>query len=247
MRRLFCIVIFAIIVLVFPFRICAQQGSNFVFSQVKYDGRWDPRPASFGEIIHFLSSTTSIKPELRRKDITLKDKELFNTGFLYIAGTDEFKPFTDKERENLRLYIEGGGILLIDDCLGRKNYGFDKAIRKEIREIFPEKELEKVPRSHVIYRSYYLLRAVGGRKIVNPYLESIDVDGRTAVIYSQNDLAGAWARDRLGNWLYECIPGGEVQRLDAIKLMVNIIMYSLTGTYKTDTIHEPFIRRKLGR
>ena len=38
---------------------------------------------------------------------------------------------------------------------------------------------------------------------------------------------------------------GENQRLQAMKLTVNIIMYALTGTYKLDAIHSPFIKEKL--
>ncbi len=236
-----------IIILICPSLIFAQQGSNFVFCQLKYNGRWDSHPTSFGEIIHFLTSTTSITVELNRREFTLKDKELFSAGFLYMGGTEEFTSFSDEERENLKRYIYGGGVLLIDDCLGKKNFGFDKAVRRELKQIFPEEELKRIPNEHVIYYSYYLLKGVGGRKIVSPYLESIDIDGRTAIIYSQNDLGGAWARDKLGNWLYDCIPGGEIQRLEAMKLMVNIIIYSLTGTYKTDAIHESFIKKKTGR
>ncbi|MFH1784332.1 MAG: DUF4159 domain-containing protein [bacterium] len=245
MKRIVFILSFLCILLYFA-PVCWGQGSNFVFCQIKYDGMWDPRPASFGEIAHFLSSTTSIKPELQRRDLSLSDNRIFDSAFLYLAGTEAFEPFSEEQRQNLRRYLEGGGVLLIDDCFGRKNYGFDKSVRREMRAIFPEDEFEKVPRTHVLYRSYYLLRTIGGRNIVSPYIESIKVQGRVAVIYSQNDLSGAWARDRIGNWQYECVPGGEAQRLDAIKLMVNIILYSLTGDYKTDTIHEPFIRRKLG-
>ncbi|MFH1238572.1 MAG: DUF4159 domain-containing protein [bacterium] len=233
-----------ILVLIRP--VWAQQGSNFVFCQLKYNGRWDPNPTSFGEIIHFLTSTTSIEAELQRREVTLKDKELSSAGFLYLTGTDDFASFSDEERENLRRYLTGGGVLLIDDALGQKNFGFDKAIRRELRQIFSDKKLEKMPPAHVIFRSYYLLRSVGGRHIISPYLESLDIDGRTAVIYCRNDLGGAWARDKLGNWLYPCMPGGEPQRLEAMKLTANIIIFSLSGTYKTDKIHEPFIENKLG-
>jgi len=64
------------------------------------------------------------------------------------------------------------------------------------------------------------------------------------VIYSQNDLSGAWARDRYGKWINDCVPGGEIQRKDAFKLGINIIVYSLTADYKKDVIHHPFIKRR---
>ena len=70
------------------------------------------------------------------------------------------------------------------------------------------------------------------------------MDGRTVVIYSQNDLGGAWARDAMGNWEYEVYPGGETQRTMAFRLGINIILYALTGDYKQDQVHLPFILRR---
>jgi hypothetical protein len=85
---------------------------------------------------------------------------------------------------------------------------------------------------------------MGGRQKVNPYLEGITFDNWTPVIYSQNDLSGAWARDKFGKWINECVPGGEEQRSSAFKLGINIIVYSLTSDYKKDLVHHPFIKRR---
>ena len=63
--------------------------------------------------------------------------------------------------------------------------------------------------------------------------------------FPEDDIHGAWVRAPAGGWLFPCEPGGEVQRDEAHKLLVNIIMFSLTGTYKTDAIHQEFIKRKL--
>jgi hypothetical protein len=83
-------------------------------------------------------------------------------------------------------------------------------------------------------------------RIVNPYLEGVHVGDRTPLLYCQNGLGMAWERDYLGNWVSSCHPGGEGQRLEALKLGVNCILYALTVNYKQDLIHIPFIRKKLG-
>ncbi|MDP2972992.1 MAG: DUF4159 domain-containing protein, partial [Deltaproteobacteria bacterium] len=95
-----------------------------------------------------------------------------------------------------------------------------------------------------VYQSFYIISGVGGRQRVNTYLEGITIDTWTPVLYSQNDLSGAWARDRFGKWVNECVPGGELQRSAAFKLGINIIVYSLTSDYKKDVIHHPFIKRR---
>jgi hypothetical protein len=73
------------------------------------------------------------------------------------------------------------------------------------------------------------------------------LDNWTPVIYCQNDLSGAWARDSLGKWVHDCVPGGETQRASAFKAGINIIVYSLTSDYKKDLVHHPFIQRRQNR
>ena len=77
-----------------------------------------------------------------------------------------------------------------------------------------------------------------------PYLEGVEHDGRLVVIYSQNDLGGAWARDNFGQWEHEVVPGGGMQREMAFRLGVNMAMYALCLDYKTDQVHVPFILRR---
>ena len=113
-----------------------------------------------------------------------------------------------------------------------------------MEQVFPKEELKRLPLDHSVYRSFYLIEGIGGRQKVNPFLEGITIDHWTPVIYSQNDLSGAWARDPLGRWANDCVPGGELQRSAALKAGINIIVYSLTSDYKKDLVHHPFIKRR---
>ena len=67
---------------------------------------------------------------------------------------------------------------------------------------------------------------------------------RLAVLYSPNDLLGALARDSLGTWEMEVVPGGEGQREKAVRLGVNLAMYALCLDYKEDQVHIPFIMKR---
>ena len=222
-------------------------GNRFILAQLKC-GRelsdWDPYPLASRDILSFLQQTTSLKVVPERRVVDLEDPSLFQTPFLLYTGSGR-QAWSKDEREILKKYLSGGGLLFVEDREGEKGGSFDYSIRSELKSLFPEKTLSILPREHAIYRSFYLLRSVGGRKLTNNYLEGLEVDGRIAVIYSQNDVFGAWAKDLLGNFLYECRPGGESQRWESQKLMVNIILYSVTGSYKTDNIHAPFIEEKL--
>jgi hypothetical protein len=161
-----------------------------------------------------------------------------------VTGKYEFDPWTSQEREALRRYLTFGGFLLAEDVMGIKGFGFDAAFRREMKQVFPTSEMKRLPPDHSAFQSFYLINTIGGRQKINAYLEGVTIDNWTPVIYSQNDLSGAWSRDRSGKWLYECVPGGEAQRLAAFKLGINIIVYSLTSDYKKDLVHHPFIKRR---
>jgi hypothetical protein len=161
-----------------------------------------------------------------------------------MAGRYAFDPFTPLERKILRRFLSYGGFLFAEDTVGAKGFGFDQAFRTEMQQVLPKHELKRLPPDHSVYQSFYLINSLGGRQKVNGFLEGITIDNWTPVIYSQNDLSGAWSRDRFGKWVNECVPGGERQRKEAFKAGINIIVYALTSDYKRDVIHHPFIKRR---
>ena len=223
-----------------------QQPVQFVFSQLRYrGGDWDPHPLGVTPLMQELMLRTSVAAAPARHELRLEDADLFAYPFLYLTGKYDFEPFTAGEIENLRRFLSYGGFLLIDDALGQPGYGFDKSMRREMKRVFPDSEFKRLPSAHAALRSYYLLRRIGGMKIVSPYLEGITLGSATPVIYCQNDLGGAWERDQLGQWVNACTPGGEEQRRDAFHLGINVILYAMTENYKEDLIHVPFIKRRL--
>jgi hypothetical protein len=219
---------------------------QFFFTQLKYrGGQWDPNSGFVEAMVEELELRTSIDADRQRRIIEVSDPNLFYSPMVYMAGRYGFEPFTRPEREILRRFLTSGGFLLAEDTLGADGIGFDLVFRQEMKQILPDYELKRLAPDHSVYQSFYLVGSFGGRQMVKPYLEGITIDAWTPVIYSQNDLTGAWARDRYGNWVNECVPGGEPQRKSAFKMGINIIVYCLTADYKKDVIHHPFIRKRL--
>ena len=232
---------------VLPFSRPVRSGPfpHFFFAQLRYrGGEWDPNPSYVEPFIDELELRTSIDGRMERKTTTLSDPNLFYYPFLMMSGRYEFEPFSPQEREVLRRFLGSGGFLFAEDTMGAKGFGFDQAFRREMKLVLPHQELKRLPADHSVYQSFYMIQTIGGRVKVNAYLEGITIDGWTPVLYSQNDLAGAWAKDRYGKWVNECVPGGETQRSSAFKLGINIVVYSLTSDYKKDVIHHPFIKRR---
>ena len=122
-----------------------------------------------------------------------------------------------------------------------------KAARQEVEFAGREfwiRPLVKLKAGHTLYKSFYLLDRAVGRVASVPHLEGVTQDGRTMLVYSQNDLAGAWSRDNFGQWDFGVYPGGAQQRELAIRWGINLVMYAMCIDYKADQVHIPFILKR---
>ena len=221
------------------------EQSKFVVAQVQYrGGNWAPRPTASKRLMWEVIKRTSVDAALDSVSVRPDDPAIFARPFLYMSGDEEFEPFTDAEVAALRLFLNSGGTLLADDAGATPGQGFDKSFRQLVKRLFPEKPLAALPADHAIFNSFYLLDQAYGRTLTNPNIEGISLANYTPLVYCQNDLGGAWARDNLGNWEYEVVPGGERQREMSFRLGVNIVIYALTVDYKKDQVHSPFIQQR---
>jgi hypothetical protein len=211
---------------------------------IQHGGEWNPRPSALRRLAWELGRRTSIQPADAAATVRLDQPGLHRYPMLYLSGAGGLPPFSEPERAALRRHLQYGGFLLVDSADGSDGAGFDAAARAELAHVLPASPLAPLPREHVIYKSFYLLDRQGGRVLVKPWVEAQLLDGRAAVIYSQNDLGGAWARTELGDWEYPCTPGGEAQRETAFRQGVNLCMYALCTDYKDDAVHLPFILRR---
>jgi hypothetical protein len=220
------------------------DGSKLVIGLVQHGGQWNPRPSALRRLGWELTRRTSIETANDAVPVRLDRPGLHRHPFLVLAGAGSLPPFSEPERAALRRHLQYGGFLLVDAADGSDGGGFDAAIRRELARVLPAAPLRPVARDHVLHKSFYLLDRQGGRLLVKPWVEAQALDGRLAVVYSQNDLGGAWARSELGDWEFACTPGGEAQRETAIRLGVNVAMYALCTDYKDDAVHLPFIMRR---
>jgi hypothetical protein len=124
--------------------------------------------------------------------------------------------------------------------------------------------LEPTPADHVLTRTFYLLKEFPGRwsggQVWVEALPPVDAnnppptpiaarggDGVSPIIMGGNDWAAAWALDEMGNPIAAVVPGGEQQRELAVRFGINLVIYALTGNYKTDQVHAPEILERLGK
>ena len=154
-------------------------------------------------------------------------------------------------------YMHHGGLVLIDTgdaarmLPGQTAAGPGELRLQTILHDLDIPPLEPVPQDHVLTRSFYLLQDFPGRFTGRPVwvdqTPSGINDGVASMIVGSNDWAGAWATDEYGRSLLPVVPGGERQREMARRFGVNVVMYALTGNYKTDQVHVPALLERLGQ
>ncbi len=221
--------------------------SYFVWAQLRYPGAWDPNPRAAERFLRELARRTSVEPAGRRRVIDPADPALFELPFLYVAGRfgpPELGPAGEKA---LARYLEHGGFVLFDDASGVAESGFARGVADLLSRVLPGRQLRPLPADHTVYQSFYLLSGAPGRVLVKPFLYGVDREDLTPAVLVVNDLGGAWDADPVAGFTNPCVPGGERQRELAFRLGVNLALYALTGNYKKDQVHIPFILRRRRR
>ena len=176
------------------------------------------------------------------------------------------KNLTPEEISKLNDYMRLGGTILFDTrdlTLGAvrgENSPGTQTLRR-LTQGLDLPPLEPVPPDHVLTKAFYILRDFPGRWVGGQvWVEKLPPaekgkervparggDGVSPVIIGGNDWAAAWAVDATGRPLNEPVPGGETQREMALRFGINLVMYALTGNYKTDQVHAPALLERLGK
>lgn len=220
------------------------DSARFVPAVAQHRGAWDARLSGLRRLAWELQRRTSVEVVLEARPLSLSSERLFEHPFLYLGGESELPPLTAAEVETLRRYLTFGGFVLADANDGSDGSGFDASFRRELARVLPQGKLSPLASTHVVYKSFFLLDSAPGRYLRKPDLEAVMLGRRAAVMYSQNDLAGAWSRDEGGDYQFEVTPGGDHQRELAFRLGMNICMYALCLDYKDDAVHLPLIMKR---
>jgi len=129
----------------------AGRAPRLTVARLQYDGGgdWYANPSSIPNLLAAIRERTSLPVERTEARVTLMDEKLWDYPFLHMTGHGNVK-FTDAEVLRLREYLQRGGFLHADD-----NYGLDESFRREMKRVFPDRELVDVPLSHPIYHAVY--------------------------------------------------------------------------------------------
>ncbi len=203
-------------------------------AKLRYTGSWDAAPQALRNLLSALNTTAGVATAHKAPALTPLDPAIFKYPLLYIHGRNMFQ-ISPQERDQIRKYIERGGVLFADACCGAPQ--FDKGFRQMIEQMFPDHKLQRIPPTHEIFTT-----AIGNDlsrvkrrepevndanaalkatiRTVEPYLEGVEMNGRFVVIYSKYDISCALERQAA----VSCT--GYI-REDAVRIAVNIVLYAL--------------------
>lgn len=206
----------------------ASGGAEFraprmTVARLQYDGGgdWYANPSSLPNLLRAIRERTAFAVEPIEARVTLMDDRLWDFPFLHVTGHGNFR-LTDAEVVRLRDYLTRGGFLHVDD-----NYGLDESFRREIKRVFPDRELVDVPLSHPIYHVVYEFPK-GIPKIHEHDGKpargfGLFIGNRLVVYYSsESDLGNGW--EDLGTY-------GDPPELHeaALRMGVNLFVYAVTS------------------
>lgn len=210
----------------------AQKGS-YQFAVLKYSGGgdWYADPTAVPNLVQFCNNNLNMNINKEVATVEVGSPDLFNYPFVHMTGHGNVV-FSNADAENLRLYLEGGGFLHIDD-----NYGMDPYIRPQLEKVLPNAELIELPFSHRIYQQPNTFRE-GLPKIHEhegnpPQGFGLFHEGRMVVYYSyESDISDGWEDAEVhGN--------SEKTRLKALNMGANIVFFVFNGDDQTAGLNTP--------
>ncbi len=204
-------------------------------AKLRHPGGCNAAPRALVNLLETAGSQLKIRVSTRQNLISITDDALFDHHLVFMHGRHQFR-LTERERQQLKSYVERGGMLLADSICASE--AFTKSFRREMSAIFSDRQLEPIPAGDPMLTPTYggfdlktvtrrdpQRRDAGGplkatpRK-VPPELEGIKLGDRWGVIFSRYDISCALEKhDSL-----EC--RGYV-REDAARIGLNVLLYSL--------------------
>ena len=201
-----------------------------------------------------LRDRTSVEPE-EPLAVDVEQDDLALYPLLYWPIPPEHPPLSEQAVRKVGDYLRQGGMIVFDTGDAARTLVDQAGSGAErLADLFKGLDLpplSPVEATHALGRSFYLLRSFPGRFAgrtvwVDTPRGQVN-DGVSTIIVTSSDLAGAWAVDPYGAAMLPVTPGGEEQREMARRVGVNIVMYALTGNYKTDQVHVPALLERLGQ
>lgn len=159
-----------------------------IVNKLKRTGDWDLHLHDIQHLVEYISDKFQYGKQWRIVTLEPTVDYLLKVPILWISGHEKLV-FTDEEKAKLKGYVERGGTILGEACCSQK--AFDKSFRALVAELWPESQLQELPKSHAIYTTPRPL------KELQPTVLGLAIQsnqGRLGVLYLPNGISCQWER-----------------------------------------------------
>ena len=217
--------------------LAAQEEKGFTMrrgllqiARLRHTGGWDTAKHAARNLTMALNQTVGLTASTEPAAINPTAENLYDYSMLVMHGRQRFT-LTPEERDRLKSYLDRGRLLFADACCGAPQ--FDQAFRTLCEQLYPGRQLERIPVDDELFQIGHTLNTVrrrrsraaannaidGNVEAGPPFMEGIKINGRYVVIYSKYDISCALERQAS----VACtgyIPD------DAVRLAVNVVLYA---------------------
>jgi hypothetical protein len=187
---------------------------------LKYNGGgdWYANPTALPNLITFCNNQLKTSIAKTPETVEVGSLDIYNYPLVFITGHGNIL-LNNNEVENLRTYLIAGGFLHISD-----NYGMDTYIRRELKKVFPDLELQEIPFNHPIFHQTFEfnngLPKIHEHDKKPPQAFGLFYEGRLICLYDYEcDLSDGWEDQEVHNDDAET-------REKALKMGANIVEYA---------------------
>lgn len=195
----------------------ATYAQEIAVLKYKGGGDWYANPTSLPNLIAYCNLNINTKINPKPETVEPDSPDIFQFPFIHMTGHGNVF-FSDNDIENLRNYLFSGGFLHIDD-----NYGMQPYLVKELKKLFPNKDLVELPKTHPIFSSAFKfpegLPKIHEHDGQRPQAFGIFEQERLILLFTyESDLGNGWEDEEVHNDPFEV-------REKALKMGANIIKY----------------------
>jgi hypothetical protein len=190
------------------------------FGLLKYGGGgdWYNDVHSLKNLAAFCNKNLGTNFDLEHGTVEPGSAELFNYAIIYATGHGNMV-FSDLEARNLRMYLESGGFLILND-----DFGLDPFARPAMKKVFPELDFVELPFGHPVFHQKFDFK--NGCPKVHQHdgkpaqLFGLVFQGRVVCVYNfETDLGDGWD---------DVHKDPEDARQQALRMGANIVQFAFS-------------------
>jgi hypothetical protein len=191
------------------------------------------------KLISVMGTRTSLVAD-QVKSIDIANEPLAFYPILYWRIKENQTAPSAETSAKLQSYLSNGGTLFFDITDTNYKFSGSSPTLLAITEKLNVPTLQLLPKDHTLRRSFYLLPKLDTIGTGKLWVETSPIAGRdnvSSILISTYDFASLWGAEPSQT---------SFRRQDmSWRFGINLHMYILTGNYKTDQVHIPFILQRL--